>query len=172
MLEGFAWYTDGRAVKVVMTVEVLESEDWVELGMLPGVVAGICEGTVRMYPRLDTTSTDTLKATYHWAATPATALTATEALRYALTSPRVPPPRRYVCIGWDGQWFGFTGWGLQHHLVGDAWTWRVHLYSRMVTENPSCATANRSSVFLDREEGEDVCAAQVALLAGLQFAQE
>ena len=58
-------------------------------------------------------------------------------------SPPVPPVK-WVCLGWDGRWFGLRGWMLVHVLVGDGSVGRVHLYSRMGEENPTCATAKRA----------------------------
>ena len=54
-----------------------------------------------------------------------------------------------MCVGWDKQWVGFRGWAIPHMLVGDPTLRRVHVYSRVVEEHPTCATASRVEYVLD-----------------------
>ena len=146
-----AWSQAGGALQVLLRRESCETADWKEVGRLDVVVGGLRAGDVVCTPRLDMSSVADMEWSMREATTgPGYVLTAEEAMEMAARNGRrLQPPRRYVCVGWDKQWVGFRGWAIPHMLVGDPTLRRVHVYSRVVEEHPTCATASRVEYVLD-----------------------
>ena len=172
VLKAYAWTSAGVAVQVELPESVTDSIHWVEIGLLEVVVHGMAYGTVRCFDRLDLSSWESISSTApRFKSTAPTILTPAAALQQALRNPRRKPPARYVCIGWDGKWFGFSGWGLTHVLLGDGSLRRVHVFSRLVSENPNCATVNRETVTVDPRDADE-SETVLARLHGMRFAAE
>jgi hypothetical protein len=152
-----AWTADGGAVQVVLARAMAETADWQEVGDLDVVVGGLRDGHMVCSQRLDCSTSETIASTMESSRDgPSFVLSVQEALDMAnKNGRRARPPRRWVCVGWDKQWVGFRGWAVAHMLVGGYAPRRVHVYSRIVQEHPSCASAGRIEYVLDIEDGAD-----------------
>ena len=154
-LRCYGWQVDGRAVELQVPMAFAESSEWVEVGTLGVLVSGLVDCTVRVRELLDSTSWESIRQTMDSDASPARILSSAEALEMTGVHERRPRlPFTHVCLGWDGEPIGFTGWGVLHALLGDPAPRRLHVYSRIVTEHPSCATAKRAHYVLDEDTDE------------------
>ena len=72
-------------------------------------------------------------------------------------------------MGWDQAWVGFRGWALAHMLVGSPDPRRVHVFSRIVEEHPTCATANRMEYALDGERMDEGAVGRMCTLAAINL---
>ena len=108
--------------------------------MLDVIVCGLRGGQVVCAPRFDPIR---YKETSYQSTAECKVLTFTDALQQAKGNPAPQFPVKWVGLGWCGNWCGLYGWMLPHTLAGDGCGGRVHLYSRMVSSNPTAATASR-----------------------------
>jgi len=145
LLKGYAW-RQGIAVEAVLPYSVLDTPEWHTIGLLDVLVGGLRNGQVLCVPRLDV---EQYAATARAHSREYQVLLPAEAMAMARHCPPPAVPVKWVCLGWDGRWCGLYGWMLVHVLVGDGSVGRVHLYSRVVEEHPTCASAKRAQLALN-----------------------
>jgi hypothetical protein len=145
LLKGYVWNVREEAVEMILHYSELDSPEWCVVGALEVVVCGLRNGEVLCMPRLDVDSYD---VTARVRSSQYDVLRPAAAMEMALNHPLPTTPVKWACLGWDGKWCGLYGWMLVHALVGDGSVGRVHIYSRLVEEHPSCASVKRGQYSL------------------------
>ena len=153
ILRVYVWTTNGTAREGVLPYSILECHEWRVIGLLDVIVCGLDKGQVLCSPRFDQNS---YSATACRSAKDCRVLTPSEAMEMARGNPPPSSPSKWIALGWDGNWAGLYGWMLVHVLIGDGTVGRVHLYSRMVEEHPTRATAVRDQSDLQCVNLEDL----------------
>ena len=128
----YIWDLDGVACQAIVPYSMLDSKEWVRVGMLEGIVCGLRQGKV-LFSRAGVVRTDDCEV-----------LTADGAIEMALRRACPVFPAKWIGIGWDGRWAGFYGFAMIHALAGDGRVGRVHMYSREMEEHPSSFSAARA----------------------------
>lgn len=140
IIKAYIWSSDGTAGEATLPYSFVDSSDWSTIGLLDVVVCGLRAGQVLCSPRLNV---DKYNETAFTSTTQCDVLTFADALRQAKSNPAPRFPVKWIGLGWCGDWCGLFGWMLPHLLIGDGAVGRVHLYSRMVSSNPTSVTAKR-----------------------------
>ena len=140
----YLWDIEGRAKEAFLPATVLDGPDWESVGMLERMATGLDGERVVSGERYDSLRPEGGAAR----SCDLSELTPAACIEQAGRNPFPDFGSKWVCVGWDGRWFGFYGWMLIHVFVGDGSVTRVHVYSRQFEENPTCATASRGGANL------------------------